>query len=93
MFVQATPNAGGAYPAPQSHYAPGLFYISDELTAELTSKKGFVKITGTMPGLYDVNGQLVETYAIVSLEENTEALEAWETAEAEKAKAEEVAAE
>ncbi len=77
MFLQPKPNTSGAYPAPQSHYAPGLFYISDELTAQLIEAKGFVKITRTVPGLFDVNGQLVESQSVVEIETDEAALAAW----------------
>lgn len=84
MFLQPKPNEGGAYPAPQSHYAPGLFYISDELTAQLIEAKGFVRITRTAPVTLSVKGQPVETQEIVSIEIDEAGLAAWNAAHPEE---------
>lgn len=45
MYIKATPGAGGAYPAPQSHPGPGLVEIPEELVAALVQYNGFVSLT------------------------------------------------
>lgn len=84
MFLQPKPNESGAYPAPQSHYAPGLFYISDELTAQLIEAKGFVRITRTVPGVFNAGGHPVETQAVAGIEIDEAGLAAWNAAHPEE---------
>lgn len=64
MYVSKLPNLSGAYPTPQSEYADGLLFISDELTAELLDYNGFAALTA--------DGETV-----TKVTPNIEAWEAW----------------
>lgn len=44
-YLSRTPNASGAYPAPQSSHGPGMLAISDEQAAMVIQYNGFVTIS------------------------------------------------
>ena len=44
-YMNPTPNPSGAYPAPQSHPAPGLIPLTEEQAATVLEYNGFVTIT------------------------------------------------
>lgn len=64
MYIQPTPNAGGAYPSPQSSAARGLVQFPDAFLDTFLAYNGFVTLT-------------IENNAVTAIEPNTEAWEAW----------------
>lgn len=71
MYIQPTPNLGGAYPTPQGHNAPGLIPLTDEQAAMVIQYNGFVILSE------GDDGETIVT-------PNIEAWEAWKEAEAAK---------
>ena len=64
MYIRPTPNAGGAYPSPQSSAAHGLVQFPDAFLDAFLAYNGFVALT-------------IENNAVTAIEPNTEAWEAW----------------
>ena len=64
MYIRPTPNAGGAYPSPQSSAARGLVQFPDTFLDTFLDYNGFVTLT-------------IENNTVTAIKPNTEAWEAW----------------
>ena len=64
MYIRPTPNAGGAYPSPQSSAAHGLVQFPDAFLDTFLDYNGFVTLT-------------IENNTVTAIEPNTEAWETW----------------
>lgn len=73
-YIRSTPNASGAYPAPQSNPGPDLIPISDEQLAMIIQYNGYVTITPETDEAGAVHYQVSP---------NTEAWEAWKASQEE----------
>ena len=75
MYIRPTPNAGGAYPSPQSSAAHGLVQFPDAFLDMFLAYNGFVTLT-------------IEDNIVTAIEPNTEAWEAWKAEQPEPVEAE-----
>lgn len=75
MYIRPTPNAGGAYPSPQSSAAHGLVQFPDAFLDTFLAYNGFVTLT-------------IVDNAVTAIEPNTEAWEAWKAEQPEPVEAE-----
>ena len=71
-YMNPTPNPSGAYPAPQSHPAPGLIPLTEEQAATVLQYNGFVTITSDEEVIEDDF-----TRTVYTVTPNTEAWEEW----------------
>lgn len=68
MYINATQNPSGAYPAPQSNPFPGAVSLPEDMLAEFLRYKGFVHLA-------------LDDDTVTAIEPNIEALAAWEAAQ------------